>query len=54
MALYEGSYKVAKGLLKEFGGRRVIDTPVCEGAAGAPFLSDVRALLESHERLLDA
>jgi len=32
VALYEGSFKVTKGLLKEFGAKRVIDTPVSEGA----------------------
>src|SRR3970040_3209171 len=29
-ALYEGAYKVTQGLLKEFGPRRVVDTPICE------------------------
>jgi pyruvate dehydrogenase E1 component beta subunit len=32
VALYEGSFKVTKGLLKEFGERRVIDTPISEAA----------------------
>lgn len=31
-ALYEGSFKVTKGLLKEFGDKRVIDTPISEAA----------------------
>ena len=30
VALYEGSFKVTKGLLKEFGPRRVFDTPISE------------------------
>ena len=30
VGLYEGAYKVTQGLLKEFGDRRVIDTPICE------------------------
>jgi pyruvate dehydrogenase E1 component beta subunit len=30
VGLYEGAYKVTQGLLKEFGPRRVIDTPICE------------------------
>ena len=35
VAEYEGAYKVTRGLLKEFGARRVIDTPVTEhGFAG--------------------
>src|SRR5436190_1486355 len=32
---YQGAYKVTKGLLDEFGGKRVIDTPITElGFAG--------------------
>ena len=30
VGVYEGAYKVTQGLLKEFGARRVIDTPICE------------------------
>jgi pyruvate/2-oxoglutarate/acetoin dehydrogenase E1 component len=30
VGLYEGAYKVTQGLLKEFGPRRVVDTPICE------------------------
>ena len=30
IGVYEGAYKVTQGLLKEFGERRVIDTPICE------------------------
>jgi pyruvate/2-oxoglutarate/acetoin dehydrogenase E1 component len=30
VGLYEGAYKVTAGLLKEFGEKRVIDTPICE------------------------
>ncbi len=32
VALYEGSFKVTKGLLAEFGEGRVFDTPISEGA----------------------
>ena len=32
VALYEGSFKVTKGLLKEFGPARVFDTPISESA----------------------
>jgi len=32
VALYEGSFKVTKGLLKEFGPDRVFDTPISEAA----------------------
>jgi len=35
VAEYEGAYKVTQGLLKEFGARRVVDTPITEyGFAG--------------------
>ena len=35
VAEYEGAYKVSQGLLKEFGPKRVIDTPITEhGIAG--------------------
>src|SRR6185295_8841087 len=35
VAQYDGAYKVTKGLLHEFGGKRVIDTPITElGFAG--------------------
>src|SRR6476469_2682316 len=35
VAAYQGAYKVTKGLLKEFGRKRVIDTPITElGFAG--------------------
>jgi pyruvate dehydrogenase E1 component subunit beta len=35
VAAYQGAYKVTKGLLEEFGGKRVIDTPITElGFAG--------------------
>lgn len=32
VALYEGSFKVTKGLLSEFGEERVFDTPISEAA----------------------
>ena len=31
VAQYDGAYKVSKGLLKEFGPRRVVDSPISEG-----------------------
>jgi pyruvate dehydrogenase E1 component beta subunit len=35
VAEYQGAYKVTQGLLDEFGGKRVIDTPITEyGFAG--------------------
>lgn len=35
VAEYQGAYKVTKGLLQEFGGKRVIDSPITElGFAG--------------------
>jgi pyruvate/2-oxoglutarate/acetoin dehydrogenase E1 component len=30
IGLYDGAYKVTQGLLKEFGPKRVVDTPICE------------------------
>jgi len=30
VALYDGAYKVSKGLHNEFGDRRVFDTPITE------------------------
>ena len=34
VAEYDGAYKVSKGMLAEFGAKRVIDTPISElGAA---------------------
>ncbi|HLH10910.1 MAG TPA: pyruvate dehydrogenase complex E1 component subunit beta [Methylovirgula sp.] len=32
VAEYEGAYKVTQGLLKEFGAKRVVDTPITEHA----------------------
>ncbi len=42
VAEYQGAYKISQGLLEEFGGRRVIDTPITEHgftgmAVGAAF-----------------
>ena len=35
VAEYHGAYKVSKGMLEEFGPRRIIDTPISEsGFAG--------------------
>jgi pyruvate dehydrogenase E1 component beta subunit len=31
VAQYEGAYKVSQGMLKRFGARRVVDTPISEG-----------------------
>jgi pyruvate dehydrogenase E1 component beta subunit len=30
---YDGAYKVSKGMLKKFGEKRVIDTPIAEGGS---------------------
>jgi pyruvate/2-oxoglutarate/acetoin dehydrogenase E1 component len=30
VGLYEGAYKVTQGLLKEFGDKRIVDTPIAE------------------------
>jgi len=47
---FEGSYKITAGLLKEFGPKRVVDTPICENgfvgmAAGAAMLG-LRPIVE--------
>ena len=35
VAQYDGAYKVSRGMLEEFGARRIIDTPISEsGFAG--------------------
>src|SRR5438876_4479458 len=43
IGIFEGSYKITAGLLKEFGPRRVVDTPIAENgfvgmATGAAML----------------
>ena len=47
---YNGAYKVSQGLLKEFGAKRVIDTPIAEeGFAGAGIgaaLAGLRPIVE--------
>jgi pyruvate dehydrogenase E1 component beta subunit len=50
VAEYQGAYKVSQGLLKEFGARRVVDTPITEHgftglAIGAAF-SGLRPIVE--------
>ena len=32
VGLYDGAYKVTQGLLKEFGEKRIVDTPIAEAA----------------------
>jgi len=50
VAQYQGAYKVSQGLLDEFGGRRVIDTPITEmGFAGlgvGAALAGLRPIIE--------
>jgi len=50
VAQYEGAYKITKGLLKEFGSERVIDTPITEAgftglATGAAY-QQLRPIVE--------
>ena len=45
VAEYDGAYKVSKGMLAEFGSRRVIDTPISEsGFAGMAIGAAMRGL----------
>ncbi len=50
VALYEGSFKVSRGLLAEFGGERVLDTPISEntivGVAVGAAMGGVRPVAE--------
>src|SRR3989304_6024322 len=50
IGLYDGAYKVTQGLLKEFGERRVVDTPICEsgftGVAGGGAMLGLRPVVE--------
>jgi pyruvate dehydrogenase E1 component beta subunit len=50
VAEYNGAYKVTKGLLKEFGPRRVIDTPITEsgftGLAIGAAMTGLRPVIE--------
>jgi pyruvate dehydrogenase E1 component beta subunit len=50
VAEYQGAYKISQGLLDEFGGRRVVDTPITEHgftglAVGAAF-AGLRPIVE--------
>jgi len=40
VAEYDGAYKVSQGMLKKFGARRVIDTPI--SGADSAVLASVR------------
>ena len=50
VAEYEGAYKVTQGLLKEFGARRIIDTPITEhgftGLAAGASMYGLRPVVE--------
>ncbi|MCD8529041.1 MAG: pyruvate dehydrogenase complex E1 component subunit beta, partial [Chitinophagales bacterium] len=50
VAEYDGAYKVSQGMLKEFGAKRVIDTPISElGFAGigvGASINGVRPIIE--------
>ena len=50
VAEYNGAYKASKGMLDEFGPKRVIDTPISEGGfsgigIGAA-MNDLRPIIE--------
>ena len=50
VAQYQGAYKISQGLLDEFGGRRVIDTPITEhgfaGMAVGAAMTGLRPIVE--------
>lgn len=50
VAEYDGAYKVSQGMLKEFGPKRVIDTPIAElgfaGIAVGAAMNGVRPIVE--------
>src|SRR5699024_10433545 len=50
VAEYEGAYKVTQGLLKEFGAKRIIDTPITEhgftGLAAGASMYGLRPVVE--------
>lgn len=50
VAEYDGAYKVSRGMLKEFGERRVIDTPISElgfaGIAVGAAMNGLRPIVE--------
>jgi len=50
VAEYQGAYKVSRGLLQEFGPRRVVDTPITEhgfaGLATGAAMSGLRPIVE--------
>ena len=50
IGVFEGSYKITEGLLKEFGERRVRDTPIAEegfvGAAVGAAMLGLRPVVE--------
>ena len=50
LGIYGGAFKVTKGLLEEFGDKRVIDTPISEaaiaGAAGGAAIAGMRPVAE--------
>lgn len=50
VAQYQGAYKISQGLLDEFGGKRVIDTPITEhgftGMAVGAAMSGLKPIVE--------
>ena len=50
VAEYDGAYKVSKGMLDEFGAKRIIDTPISElGFAGigvGAAMNGIRPIIE--------
>lgn len=53
VAMYDGAYKVSRGLWKKYGDKRVIDTPITEIgfagiAVGSAMVSLIMLLLKVH------
>jgi pyruvate/2-oxoglutarate/acetoin dehydrogenase E1 component len=50
VAEYDGAYKVSKGMLAEFGAKRIIDTPIAElgftGIAVGAAMNGLRPIVE--------
>src|SRR5260370_26966055 len=50
IGVYEGTFRITAGMLKKYGPKRVIDTPIAEagmaGSAGGVAMVGLRAIVE--------